>query len=104
MSAGFSSTQDEVSGSGCRLESVPADALEEESGRVLKGSGLSQGLRSAWARAGFRERRWAGGARICVHLASERMGLSVSSRRESEENRQSIWTFYDFFGTEPFFF
>lgn len=72
-SAGLSSTQ------------APGEVLEEESGRVLKGSGLSRGLRSAWARAGFRESRWAGGARIWVHLASERMGLSVSSGRERRE-------------------
>lgn len=66
------------------MESAPGEELEEESGRVLKGSGLSLGLRSAWARAGFRESRWAGGARIWVHLASERMGLSGSSGREKK--------------------
>lgn len=86
-SAGRSSNQDGGSGPGCLLGSTPVEALEEESGRVLKASGLSWGLRSAWARAGFRESRWAGGARIWVHLASERMGLSVSSGRErGEEN------------------
>lgn len=77
-SAGLSSTQDGGSRPGSLFESPPGEVLEEL-GRVLKGSGLSPGLRSAWARAGFRESRWAGGARIWVHLASERMGLSVSS-------------------------
>ena len=84
-SAGLSSAQEGGSGPGCLLGSAPGEVLEEESGRVLKGSGLSRGLRSAWARAGFRESRWVGGARIWVHLASERMGLSVSSGRERRE-------------------
>lgn len=98
-SAGLSSTQDGGSGPECLFRSAPEEALEEESGRVLKGSGLSRGLRSAWARAGFRESRWAGGARIWVHLASERMGLSVSSGRErSEENRQVIWILFCLIG------
>lgn len=77
-SAGLSSTHDGGSGPECLLGSAPEEVLEE-SGRVLKGSGLSRGLKSALARAGFRESRWAGGARIWVHLVSERMGLSVSS-------------------------
>lgn len=91
MSAGRSSPQDEGSGPGSRLGSAPGEPLEEVSGRVLKGSGLSPGLRSAWARAGFRDSRWAGGARIWVHLASESVGVSVSSgerkgKRKGREN------------------
>lgn len=87
-SAGLSSTQD--GGSGCLFGSAPEEGLDEESGRVLKGSGLSRGLRSAWARAGFRDSRWAGGARIWVHLASERMGLSVSSGGERSEEKRMV--------------
>lgn len=52
--------------------------------RVLIGSGLC-GLRSARDREGFRESRWAGGARIWVHLESERMGVSVSSGTDKGE-------------------
>lgn len=88
MSAGLSSTHNEGSGPECLLGSVPGEALEEESGRFLIGSGL-WGLRSPWARAGFRESRWAGGARIWVHLASERMGVSVSSGRDKETKTQN---------------
>lgn len=88
MSAGLSSTHDEDSGPGCLLESAPGEALEEESGRVLIGSGL-WGLRSAWARTGFRESRWAGGARIWVHLASERIGVSVSSGKKHKKGKQT---------------
>lgn len=87
MSAGLSSTQDGGSAPGCLFGSAPGEALEDVSGRVLKGRGLSRGLRSAWARAGFSESMWAGGARIWVHLASERMGVSVSS---AEEDKQRI--------------
>lgn len=87
-SAGLSSLaqDDGVSRPGRLLESAASDELEEGSVGVLKGSGLSLGLRSAWARAGFRESRWAGGARIWVHLASERMGLSGSSGRQGRSN------------------
>lgn len=84
-SAGRSSDQMGGLGPRCLFGSAPGEALEEESARVLKGSGLSRGLRSAWASAGFRESRWAGGARIWVHLAAERMGASVSSGEEEEE-------------------
>lgn len=81
MSAGRSSAHEGASGAACLLEPSPGEALEG-SGRVLKGSGLSRWLRSEFARAGFRDSRWGGGARIWVHLESERIKVSVSSRRE----------------------
>lgn len=79
MSADLSSAHEGASGPVGLLASSPEEALEE-SGRVLKGSGLSRWLRSALARAGFRDSRWGGGARIWVHLESERIKVSVSSK------------------------
>lgn len=86
MSAGLSSAHDGASGPVCLLESSPGEALED-SGRVLKGSGLSRWLRSEFARAGFRDSRWGGGARIWVHLESERIKVSVSSKREERSKK-----------------
>lgn len=88
MSADLSSAQEGASGPGCLLQSSPEEALEE-SGRVLKVSGLSRWLRSELARAGFRDSRWGGGARIWVHLESERIKVSVSSKGE-ERSKKTI--------------
>lgn len=95
MSADRSSAHEGASGAACLLESSPGEALEGSGGRVLKGSGLSRWLRSEFARAGFRDSRWGGGARIWVHLESERIKVSVSSETEerSKQNgcsRQSL--------------
>lgn len=93
MSAGLSSTHDVGSGPRCLLGSAPGDPPEEVSGRVLIGSAVC-GLRSEWAIAGFRESRWAGGAKICVHLASERMDVSVSSGKDKEEQNKMLNWYY----------
>lgn len=69
--------------------SSPREALEE-SGRVLKASGLSRWLRSELARAGFRDSRWGGGARIWVHLESERIKVSVSSEEEERSKKMIV--------------
>lgn len=86
-SAGLSSAHDGASGPVCLFGSSPEEALER-SGRVLKGSGLSRWLRSEFARAGFRDSRWGGGARIWVHLESDRIRVSVSS--EGEETSKTV--------------
>lgn len=88
MSADLSSAREGASGPGCLLQSSPEEALEE-SGRVLKVSGLSRWLRSELARAGFRDSRWGGGARIWVHLESERIKVLVSSKGE-ERSKKTI--------------
>lgn len=112
MSAGLSSAHEGASGPGCLLESSPEEALEG-SGRVLKGSGLSRRLSSELARAGLRDSRWGGGARIWVHLESERIRVSVSSGGEErfevrkttnppyERNIRLHNTLLDFFKTIP---
>lgn len=89
MSADLSSAHEGASGPLCLFEASPEEALEE-SGRVLKGSGLSRWLRSEFARAGFRDSRWGGGARIWVHLESERIKASVSSKGEGRSKQMMV--------------